>query len=392
MKKASLVLSMVISLIASHSFAQEDSSKIHRIAIFVPLYLDSAFDASGGYRFDKTIPRYISPGLEFYQGVYCALDSLEKDGLRLEIKVFDTRGSEGNISRVVQEEGLDSFQLIIGSVSGVEYLQLASLAKQKNIPFISATYPNDGGLTGNPFVVIVNSKLNTHLQTIYNFVLRNLSTHNMILVRRNNVQDDRVTDVFKSLNTTSTGNLMNYQTVTLKDDFTGNDLAPYLDSLRENIIICGSLDENFGKTLCEESATLLNNYQLTLVGMPTWDNIKEVLKPEYKNLPIIYSSSFFNPGQDAWSTQFTKTYGKMTYSRPTDMAYKGYEVTYYFSRLLAKYDSSLLSNLNDRSFRLLTEYDFKPIFWSKTSTAPDYYENKRVYMVKRINGMLLRVN
>ena len=126
--------------------------------------------------------------------------------------------------------------------------------------------------------------------------------------------------------------------------------------------------------------------------MPTYDNIQEVLKPEYKNLPIIYSSSFFNPGQDAWSTQFTKTYGKMTYSRPTDMAYKGYEVTYYFSRLLAKYDSSLLSNLNDRSFRLLTEYDFKPIFWSKTSTAPDYYENKRVYMVKRINGMLLRVN
>jgi ABC-type branched-subunit amino acid transport system substrate-binding protein len=392
MKKASLVLSMVISLIANHSFAQEDSTKMHRIAIFVPLYLDSAFDATGAYRFDKTLPRYISPGLEFYQGVHCALDSLEKDGLRFDIQVFDTRGSEGNISKVVHEEGFDSVQLIIGSVSGIEYLQLASVAKQKNIPFISATYPNDGGLTGNPYVVIVNSKLNTHLQTIYNFVLRNLSTHNMILVRRNNVQDDRVTDVFKSLNTTPSGNLMNYQTVTLNDEFTGNDLSPYLDSLRENIIICGSLDENFGKTLCEESVTLLNNYQLTLVGMPTWDNIKEILKPEYKNLPLIYSSSFFNPGQDAWSTQFTKTYGKMTFSRPTDMAYKGYEVTYYFSRLLAKYDSSLLSNLNDRSFRLLTEFEFKPIFWSKTSTTPDYYENKRVYMVKRINGMLLRVN
>src|SRR5689334_13710474 len=36
------------------------------MAIFAPLYLDSAFDASGAYRYDKNFPKWISPGLEFY--------------------------------------------------------------------------------------------------------------------------------------------------------------------------------------------------------------------------------------------------------------------------------------------------------------------------------------
>src|ERR1700730_2146335 len=56
--------------------AQVDSaSKVHRIAIFVPLFLDSAFDATGAYRYEKVFPKFINPGLEFYEGSEMALDS-----------------------------------------------------------------------------------------------------------------------------------------------------------------------------------------------------------------------------------------------------------------------------------------------------------------------------
>ena len=48
-----------------HSFAQSNTSK-QRIAVFAPLYLDSAFDATNTYRYDKSFPKFINPGLEFY--------------------------------------------------------------------------------------------------------------------------------------------------------------------------------------------------------------------------------------------------------------------------------------------------------------------------------------
>src|SRR5688572_31474466 len=65
-----------------------------KIAIFAPLYLDSAFDATNGYRYDKAFPKFINPGLEFYEGIQFALDSLNKENVQLEVFVFDTRSSK----------------------------------------------------------------------------------------------------------------------------------------------------------------------------------------------------------------------------------------------------------------------------------------------------------
>src|SRR5689334_10517600 len=51
----------------------------HRIAIFTPLYLDSTFDDLNNYRYGTQFPKFINPGLEFYEGAQLALDSLSKE-------------------------------------------------------------------------------------------------------------------------------------------------------------------------------------------------------------------------------------------------------------------------------------------------------------------------
>src|SRR5450432_4553005 len=76
-------------------FSQTDTSqKRYTVAVFTPLYLDSAFDASGAYRYDKYFPKFISPGLEFYEGVKLAADSLLAEKIPLDIEIFDTRSSK----------------------------------------------------------------------------------------------------------------------------------------------------------------------------------------------------------------------------------------------------------------------------------------------------------
>ena len=81
-------LLIILFVSAAKSHAQtEPLDKPKHIAIFLPLYLDSAFDATGNYRFDKNFPKFLSPGLEFYEGAQLALDSLKKEGLKLEISL-----------------------------------------------------------------------------------------------------------------------------------------------------------------------------------------------------------------------------------------------------------------------------------------------------------------
>ena len=364
-----------------------------RMALFVPLFLDSAFDASGKYKPGKAVPKYISAGLDFYQGASIALDSLDKEGVKLDVLVYDAKNAKQSMYKLADSGALDSVGVIIGAVSGKEFLDLANIAKEKKIPFVSATYPNDGGIAENPYVVIVNAKLNTHLQAIYNYVLKNMGTNKLVMFRRQNGADDRVTEVLKSLNTSGNNEVLNIKSVTLNNTFTAKNIAESLDSTRENVIICGSLDDSFARKIITHTSTLLANYKITLVGMPTWESFADIVRPELKNLPIIYSASFYNPGQEnEWVRNFTQRFGRSAYTSPNETAFWGFELTYRFAHLLQNGKSNIVNQLNDSTYTILTNFDFKPIYKSKRSVIPDYYENKRVCILKQWNDELTKMN
>ena len=98
MKKIVCFLPIVIVSLAIQ--AQSPMVKKHRIALFAPLYLDSAFDRTGNYRYGKTeFPDFISPGLEFYEGAQLALDSMSREGKQLEVFVYDTRSASQTLAQ-----------------------------------------------------------------------------------------------------------------------------------------------------------------------------------------------------------------------------------------------------------------------------------------------------
>src|SRR5580698_5668550 len=118
-----------------------DSTARHSVALFLPLYLDSAFDAGGNYRYDKNFPKFINPGLEFYEGAGLALDSLRKEGMRLDVHIYDTRSATRPIQQVMADSAFDSTELIIGVVTNAgEEQQLAAAALKYRVPFINVNF------------------------------------------------------------------------------------------------------------------------------------------------------------------------------------------------------------------------------------------------------------
>lgn len=391
MQKGKLILINWLLLATSMIYGQQ---KTNHIALFTSLFLDSTFNPDLSYRYGKSFPKQSISGLEFYLGAQFAIDSLKSyPDLQLKVHVFDIRSQSGNIQKIAASPVMDSIDLIIGAVSGNEYLQLTKLAQERAIPFVSATYPNDGGIKNNPFVLVASPKLNTHLQATYNYILRNLATFNLIYARRKNTADNRISDVFNELNKGSNNlPVIRYKTAFLSDLPSPQEILSQLDSTRENVIIAGSLDENFGRSLAISTQQITKkSIAVSLVGMPTWEGIKEIQNPEFKNISIVYSNSFYNK-KDNWSKGFEEAYRKKTFSRPSDFAYKGYELTWFFSWLLNKYGRELINHINEKAFILQTDFDFRPILWNKEAIQPDYFENKRVYLVRRYLGQTTSVN
>jgi hypothetical protein len=186
--------------------------------------------------------------------------------------------------------------------------------------------------------------------------------------------------------------LLKYKTLNTTGDSAVAQLLPLLDSTQRNVVIGGSLDELFARKLGGACLLVDKAYPITLVGMPTWETVSEFRKSDYNSLPILYSSTFHKQAMSAWYGRLEETYKKKTASRPSDMTFKGFLATYHFVNLLLRHGKSLAANLGDSSMKSQTDLDFRPVRVSKTSEGIDYYENKRIYILKRENRAVSQLN
>jgi hypothetical protein len=369
-----------------------DTNGRHQVAIFLPLYLDSAFDAVGNYRFDKNFPKYINPGLEFYEGAALALDTLQKEDARLDVRFYDTRSTTQRLQQVLASPDFQRTELIIGQLANVgELQQLAAAAAVQHIPFIDVNFPNDGGITNNPSLVILNSTLRTHCEGIYRFLQRNYPTKSIVFFRKKGAQEDRLKGYFNELDHSTASVALKINYVTLDDNFDASTVASNLDSTVQTICIAGSLDEVFGNRLAETLAGFGKAYRSTLIGMPTWDNM-DFTRPEFSGEEIIYTTPFYINQTDSLVKEIQQNFRTKFYSRPSDMVFRGYECVYRWASLLLLHGRDLSGSVGEKKYKVFNDFNIEPVFLNRQTMTLDYFENKKLYFVRKVDGNITAVN
>lgn len=380
-----LLVVLVSFFTIQESRAQEAPTKI---AVFAPLYLDSAFNGNNFKLGNTNLPKYLLPGLEFYNGVMMAIDSLNAEGVNAEVLIYDSKQSESAIQEILSKPELEGVSLIIASFNNRNEIKaLADFALSRKIALISETYPNDGGVSENPYFVLINSTLRTHIDALYKYLQRFHSTDHLIWIKRKGALEDMIQGFFTELQKKTPSLALRIKTVEMVDSLNQQTLLTSLDSNRNNVLICGSLNEPFGTAIVK---TLADNkdYKGTVIGMPTWDGFKDLAKPEYKGIEIIYSSPYYFPRTDKISNSISNKYRNKFQARPSDQVFKGFESMYHFSKLLIKHKEAFLDNLSNKSFKVFNEFDIQPIRFKRDNPIPDYLENKKIYILKKLDGQV----
>ena len=75
------------------------------------------------------------------------------------------------------------------------------------------------------------------------------------------------------------------------------------------------------------------------------------------------------------------------YARPSDMVFRGYEVTWKYARLLMQYKNDFNSNISNKQHTVFTEFNIQPVL-DRQTMALDYFENKKLYFLKWQDGVL----
>jgi hypothetical protein len=374
----------------------QPSETIHKIVVFAPIFLDSAFNGNTYKINSNNIPKAILPGLDFYNGIMTAIDSLQKEKANIEVFFFDSKSTEKPLQKILAEKFWDSVSLIISSFKDRSDIKpLADFALRKEIPLVSATYPNDGGITENPFFILLNPTLRTHCESIYKHIQKNYSTGNLIYVKKKGRLEDEIQNIFLEMSKNTPAIPLKYKTIELTDSFTIRNLQNVLDSNKQNIIICGSVNETFGLRLVK---TLQSNkkYSSTAIGMPTWDGIKEFNKlsmdEKGKGVEIVYSTPYYFSRNKSLLKSLATNYKDKFFARASDWFYKGFETMYYFSNTISKNNGLIFNHLSEKKYTLFNEFEIEQVLPNKEAAIPNYWENKKLYFIKKQDGVIKSVN
>ncbi len=356
-----------------------------KVAVFAPVYMDSAFKGADYKLGLSNLPKNMLPGLDFYNGVMMAVDSLQSEDKNLDVLFYDSKGSE-SIYTIIRKPEFAGVNLIIAAFNNRQDIApLAEIAQHRNIPLISSTYPNDGGVINNPYFVMINSSLKTHVEQIYKYVQKNFSSTHITYVKRKGQLEDLVQYYFRGAGKASSAAPFVYQTVDLNEPFTTQSLLSSLDSTSENTIICGSLNEAFGIKLVKTFAAN-GNYNCTVVGMPTWDGLKDLDGSDCNGVNIIYTTPYNFVRTQSTAVTLSSNYKTQLNGRPSDMFFKGYESMYHFCSLLIKHPKDIMEHLSEREPKLFNDFIIEPVK-NGSDQSIQYLENKKIYFIKKTNGV-----
>jgi hypothetical protein len=374
----------VATVCADNGYAQTQSKL--KVAVFAPLYLDSVFAKNLTYTGGKKFPRFTLPGFELCQGISAATSLFPIPDKNIELHVFDTKSDTTNIDEIIAREDFSTYHLMLASVKDQELDKLSIVSLQFQIPLISITYPNNAGITNNPFLVILNSTLQTHCEAIFSNILQNHASSNVVLVNQTGTQEERVSGYFNQINNQNTKKLIALHQQKIDSNF--YLLKNALDSNKVNVIVGGSLDEEFATKLAVTLNPWKDKYKIQLFGMPNWESFKIFGNKNAGaklNIPIHYTTSYFNERTDSISQFLQDYYLEKFKGIPTDMFFKGFEAMYVFSRLINQFPEGLTSIRSSNSLKLFSAFNILPKQFP-LQQQPGYYENKHLFFIKKLNG------
>ncbi len=212
----------------------------------------------------------------------------------------------------------------------------------------------------------------------------------MYYLEKKGSQEDRLKEYFDEITKNTASVPLKIKYVTLEDNFTTEDLKKHLDDNATTVAIAGSLDLNFGQVLAQQLASLNTVYATVVFGMPNWWETTNFSTPEYKGLEVFYTTPFYLSPTQKLVTDIQNIFKTKFYSRPTEMVFRGFETLYHFAHLLQLNGKNLGSSLSDKRFKVFTDFDIDPVIDSKTNTL-DYFENKKIYFVKKVDGVVMAV-
>lgn len=391
-------------------FQHDDPDQTYRVVFFIPFDfrapepLDPLLkDVNSESRRKRIIERYrqeqqvpqATSFLEFFQGALMAIDTLQQIGMKMDVKFFDTKKSPAVTRMLLENEGMDEVDLIIGPFYPFNLKIVSDFSKEHRIPLVTPFYSELDLVSDNPYLF----QLTPSIEREYREAARLIAsrhTCNIVYVRDEDSLNIEKHDYFKELIFDGFDDYHPVEPVVFKEVFQkpehSDEIVHSLSPDMKNLVVVPTRNEALASRIASSLYFLLKDFEIEVIGTPFWTEFSSIDYRYFHELSLIFYSSFWVDYLDPGVNDFLSHYRAHFYNEPRATTRKGinygitgYEITFYFMNALRLHGPRFILLLdNYEPDMVLDQIDFSRI----NSTGG--YENSNLSFFQFLPDMTIR--
>jgi ABC-type branched-subunit amino acid transport system substrate-binding protein len=342
-------------LFAGLKTTPEDIEQI-KAAIILPLMLEDSISSEQ------------MKMVEFYEGVLLALDSLKRQGVSIDLYVYDSGNKWASIQPILAKPEMQQMNLIIGPVYDQHIAEAAAFAESNGIRMVVPFARQVDAVFTNPYIYQVNTPQSYFYSEVYDRFFMQFPHPNVIFFESPEEKDDDLISGFKRE--------LSYRevpyTVLLADTATNKDtIMTRLDTERQNILMMtseksGSLNNMIPIFQLLVRDTASTKYDMHLFGYPQYQVYTNNHLASFYEIDTYFYSSFYTnnllPEAKAFHQKYRRTYSKEIVNRYPKYAILGFDIAYYFLKAMHLYGTDMDSRLGEMKYTpLQTGFKFERV-------------------------------
>lgn len=306
--------------------------------------------------------------VEFYEGVLLALDSLKKQGVSVDVHVYDSGNKWASIEPILTRPEMKEMNLIIGPVYDAHIAEAATFAESHGIRMVVPFARQVDAVFTNPYVYQVNTPQSYFYSEVYDHFFMQFPQPNIVFFESPEEKDDDLINGFKRE--------LDYRdmpyTVLLADTATNKDtILTCLDTKRQNILMMtseksGSLNNMVPVFQLLVRDTAATKFDISLFGYPQYQIYTNNHLASFYEIDTYFYSSFYTnnllPEAKAFHQKYRRTYCKEIVNRYPKYAILGFDVAYYFLKAMHLYGTDMDNRLGEMKYSpLQTGFKFERV-------------------------------
>lgn len=369
-------------------FFPTGTRRTYKVALMLPFSIDIQDSLSRKSDPTKPLDLYAltSISAEMYRGVQLAVDSLIKQGLALDLYVYDVTDDLIALDDLLHKPEIRDMHLIIGPLHRKSFERVSEFAAPLGIRTV-APVPNQKLKPVSAASCVVHTNAIQQMQFLGRYVARMHFTDNVLLVSSEKFKDYDFQQAF----------LNSYQSnLTYGDTLRPIYMEQYgiktvqnnLSKTKKNIVVVPSSDLGFVSDFMNRLSNVSGrDYDITVMGMEKWLDYHNV-DIQYKNRfnLTVPSSTYLNFENEPAQT-FIERYRKEFDQEPGSAGYAflGFDVAYYFLNGMLQYGLDLQKYFRiSKAPGIHLEFNF--------DQRPDGCYNQHVYLLRYNDYQLNKIN